>query len=106
MPVSVQYAKSLPKIYREILAAFPQFEPTRKAGYGLSFQSLYSALDGRYNLSEIKEACEQMARAGVMEIKHTIFAAPTPKGEELIVAITQGDPAPKSTVPPFPAPQN
>ena len=106
MPVSAQYAKSLPQIYRDILAAFPRFDSTRKTGYGLSFQSLYSALDGKYNLGEIMEACEQMAQADVMEIKHTIFATPTPRGEELIAAVTGGDPAPKTRVPPFPAPHN
>ena len=83
MPVADEYVRNLPEIYRDILAAFPEFSPTRKAGYGLSFPSLYSALDGRYTLGEIELACEQMARAGVMEIKHTIFATPTPAGEEL-----------------------
>jgi hypothetical protein len=102
MPVADEYVRNLPEIYRDILAAFPEFSPTRKAGYGLSFPSLYSALDGRYTLGEIELACEQMARAGVMEIKHTIFATPTPAGEELIAAVTGGNPAPKAGVPPFP----
>src|SRR5439155_25538757 len=41
MPTDQQlrtYAQSLPKIYREILAAFPRIEPNRKTGYGLAFQ--------------------------------------------------------------------
>ena len=105
MPVTAEYAQSLPQIYRDILAAFPQFDPTRKAGYGLSYQSLYSALNGTYTLGQIKVACEQMAQAGVMEIKHAIFATPTPSGEELIAAVTGGEPAVDTGVPPFPIPQ-
>ena len=102
MPVTADYVQSLLAIYRDILAAFPQFSPTRKAGYGLSYPSLYSALNGKYNLGEIKLACEQMAHAGVMEIKHEIFATPTSTGEELIAAVTAGDRAPEAGVPAFP----
>ena len=94
---------SLPEIYRDILAAFPQFNSTRTVGYGLSYQSLYSALDDKYRLGQIKTACESMAAGGVMEIKHDIFACPTPLGEELITAIT-GIAAPTLEVEPFPPP--
>lgn len=92
---------SLPEIYRDILAAFPQFNPTRTVGYGLSYQSLSSALDDKYRLGQIKTACESMAEGGVMEIKHDIFACPTPLGEELITTIT-GIAAPTLEVEPFP----
>ena len=64
MTVSEEYVKSLPEIYRDILAAFPQFDRTRKAGYGLSYQSLYSALNGKYSPGEIQLACESMAKGG------------------------------------------
>lgn len=101
MPISTEYVNSLPEIYRDMLAAFPQFNPTRKVGYGLSFQSLYSALDEKYALGQIKMACENMAEGGVMEINHDIFACPTPLGEELITAIT-GIAAPTLEVEPFP----
>ena len=94
---------SLPEIYRDILAAFPQFNPTRTVGYGLSYQSLDSALDHKYRFDQIKTACESMAAGGVMEIKHDIFACPTPLGEELITAIT-GIAAPTLEVEPFPPP--
>jgi hypothetical protein len=106
MAVTAKYVRSLPAIYRDILAAFPRFDPTRRAGYGLSFQSLYSALDGKYNLGEVKLACEEMARAGVVEIKNTIFATPTEKGEELIAAVARGNPPSRASVPPFPVPSN
>ena len=92
---------SLPEIYRDILAAFPQFNPTRTVGYGLSYQSLSSALDDKYRLGQIKTACESMAAGGVMEIKNDIFACPTPLGEELITTIT-GIAAPTLEVEPFP----
>jgi hypothetical protein len=100
MPVTAAYVKSLPDIYRDILAAFPRFDPTRKTGYGLSYPSLYSALDGKYKLGEIRMACEKMADGGVLEIKNEIFAHPTPIGEELIAAIT-GGPVPLPGVPAF-----
>jgi len=106
MAVTAEYARSLPQIYQDVLRAFPQFSPTRKAGYGLSYQSLYSALNGKYTLGEIMQACEQMVQAGVIEIRNRIFATPTEAGEELIAAVTGNDPAPRVSVPPFPVPQN
>ena len=100
MPVTDEYVKSLPLIYRDILSAFPRFDSTRKVGYGLSYQSLYSALNGEYNLGEIKVACQRMAEGGVMEIKNEIFAYPTSLGEELIAGVTGGA-VPSIAVPPF-----
>jgi hypothetical protein len=105
MTVTEDYVKGLPEIYRDILAAFPRFDATRKAGYGLSYQTLYSALNGKYNLGEIRMACESMAKGGAMEIKNEIFAHPTPLGEDLIAAVT-GDTAPPLTVPPFNPPKS
>ena len=35
MPISDEYVNSLPEIYRDILAAFPRFNPTRMVGHGL-----------------------------------------------------------------------
>lgn len=104
MAISPEYVKSLPAIYADLLAAFPRFDATRKVGYGLSFQSLYSAVDGKYQLGEIVQACQQMAKGGVLEIKNEIFANPTARGEELIAAITGGTP-PQPVVPDFPPPQ-
>ncbi|MDD4890241.1 MAG: hypothetical protein PHU85_09960 [Phycisphaerae bacterium] len=95
MPVTKRYLNSLDKIYRDILAAFPQFDATRRVGYGLAYQSLYSALDGKYSLGEIKLACEQMAQGGAVEIRNKIFVHPTALGEELIAAITGQQPAPR-----------
>ena len=102
MPITDEYVKSLPDIYRDVLIAFPQFDSTRKVGYGLAYGSLYSALDGKYTLRQIIIACENMAEGGVMEIKNEIFTRPTPLGEELIAAVTGGTATPKSEVPPPP----
>ncbi len=100
MPVTSEYVRTLPGIYRDILAAFPQFDPTRKVGFGLSFQSLYSALDGKYSLGQIRMACENMAEGGALQIRNEIFAHPTALGEELIAAVTGGR-EPQVAVPPF-----
>ena len=105
MYITDEYVKSLPDIYRDILATFPQFNATRKVGYGLAYQSLYSALDGKYTLGQIMRACQNMAKGSVMEIKNEIFACPTDLGEELIAAIT-GDTVPLALeVPPFNPPK-
>lgn len=103
MPINDQYVQSLGPIYRDILAAYPQFDSTRKAGNCLSFQSLYSALDGKYNLGPIQTACKKMRDVGIMEIKNGIFACPTQTGEELISAIT-GKTTPDQEVPPIGSP--
>ena len=100
MPISDEYVNSLPEIYRDILAAFPRFNPTRMVGHGLSYQSLSSALDDKYRFGQIKTACENMAEGGVMEIRRKLLACPTPLGEKLITAIT-GIAAPTLEVPPF-----
>lgn len=103
MPITEHYVQSLPDIYRDVLAAFPSFDTTRKVGHGLSYQSLYSALEGRYTLGEIRTACLQMEKGRVMTIKNEIFAHPTQVGEELIAKVTGGV-MPEPRVPPFKPP--
>lgn len=106
LSIDDQYVKNLPDIYRDVLQTYPQFNSTRIAGDGLAYQSLYSALADKnkgYSLGQIKRACENMAEVGLMVIKHSMFACPTPKGEELISAIT-GHTTPVSDVPPIEAP--
>jgi hypothetical protein len=102
--VTHEYLESLAPIYRDILAAFARFDPTRKFGHGLSYQSLYSALDGQYTLGQLRLACEQMAQGGAVEIKNEIFVQPTALGEELIAAVT-GGPVAEMSVPPFSPPR-
>jgi len=99
--VSEQYLQSLPDIYRDILAAFPELEPTRKAGYGLAYQTLYEALRSRYSMGDIVQACQQMEAGGAVEIKHQIFVHPTDQGEQIIEGLT-GKKAPSSHLPAFP----
>ena len=85
------YAKDLPPIYRDILAAFPEVEPGRKAGYGLAFQTLavhFANTCRSYALAEVQEACRQLAESGFFEIKNEIFAHPTDLGERLIAAVS------------------
>ncbi|MDE2999807.1 MAG: hypothetical protein OXU79_12080 [Gemmatimonadota bacterium] len=107
MAIDDRYVKNLPDIYRDILETYPQFNSTRIAGDGLAYASLYSALtDDKkgHTLGQIQKACENMAEVGLMVIKHDIFACPTPKGEELISAITGRSAPPVSDVPPIEAP--
>lgn len=112
MPVVTQeYVDSLPPIYRDILAAFPEIEPARKPGWGLAYQTLFARLDEehsqgviaqKYSLGEIIQACENMQQGGAVDIKNRIFVHPRHFGEELIVFLTRREPV-ESRVPPFPA---
>ncbi len=101
--ISKAYLKRLPVIYKDILAAFGRFDPTRQPGEGLAFQSLYSVLDEAYTLGEIRRACLEMEKGGAIEIRNGIFAHPTPLGEQLIHAITGASPM---TIPPFVPPSD
>jgi hypothetical protein len=109
MPTDEQlraYADQLPDIYRAIFQAFPEVEPHRKAGYGLAFQTLAIYFKERGHPSSVEEimvACQRLAARGFLEIKHNIFAQPTPLGERLITALT-GQAAPPPTVPELPSP--
>src|SRR5947208_2017910 len=108
MPTDEQlrtYAESLPPIYRTILSAFPQIEPTRKQGYGLAFQTLaaeFASGGMGISLSEVMQACQELAQQNLVEIKHRIFVHPTPLGERLIAIVT-GKSSPTVEIPPLPA---
>lgn len=102
----LDYAQSLPEIYREIFATFPRMVPTRRIGYGLAFQSIASDFADRglpYKIGEIILAGERLQQHGLVEIKHQIFLQPTELGERVITALT-GQQAPPVTVPDLPSP--
>ena len=100
------YAKKLPEIYRDIMAAFPKVEPRRKAGYGLAFQTLamhFANTQMEYGLGDVREACIKLADSGFIEIRHEIFAHPTDLGEQLIAVVADTPLASSSGVPSLPA---
>ena len=100
------YAKNLPPIYQDILAAFPEIEPGRKAGYGLAFQTLaihFTNTRRPYGLGEVQEACKQLAENGFFDIKNGIFAHPTDLGEQLIAAVAGTPRASNLEIPQLPA---
>ena len=101
--IAQEYVDRLAPIYQDLLKAFAEFDTSRRAGEGLAFQSLYSLLDGKYSLTEIREACQQMEAGGAMEIRHQIFAHPTELGERIITKLTGKQP-PTTSVPPFSPP--
>jgi len=109
MPTTVElkaYADALPPIYRDILAAFPEIEPGRKAGYGLAFQTLAMHFANRripHGFGEVQEACRRLAEKGFFDIRNEIFAHPTDLGEQLISAIS-GRRAPAARLPDLPQP--
>jgi hypothetical protein len=100
------YAKTLPAIYRDIMAAFPTVEPGRKAGYGLAFHTLavhFVNTRLSYSLGDVQQACARLAEAGFIEIKNEIFAHPTDLGEQLIAAVTGKPRAANPSLPELPA---
>ncbi len=100
MAITAKYVDSLPEIYRDILRAFWMFNPLRRPEYGVAFQSLYSVLNDKgYTLGQIREACIQMQKGGVLEIRNEIFAHPTAAGDELIEFVNHNRPP---VVPDFP----
>lgn len=100
------YAVKLPAIYRDILAAFPEVEPGRKAGYGLAFQTLaihFATHRVGHALGEVERACRRLADSGFIDIRNEIFAHPTDLGEQLIAAVS-GIRAPVENLPELPVP--
>ena len=102
--VTQEYVDSLPEIYRDILAAFPQLEPYRNAGDGLAYQTLYEGLQRKHSLGAIIQACEQMAKGNAVVMRAGIFVCPTEVGEEIIAALTGKKPS-ERRVPDFPTPK-
>ncbi|MFM9960772.1 MAG: hypothetical protein ACKV2Q_06060 [Planctomycetaceae bacterium] len=86
--ISAEYLESVPPIFKEILAAFPKVDPRRLRGTGLGFQSIYSALDEKYTLTEIKLACKELELGNAVEQRISNFVHPTELGEILIAALT------------------
>jgi len=109
MPTETQlraYINEMPVIYKDILASFPYVEPSRKAGYGLAFQSIlvYLSRTGKsFELGDIITACDLLKEQGILEIKNRIFAHPTEIGEQLISLITDQPLAAKQLIPALPA---
>lgn len=100
MAITAAYVANLPPIYRDILQAFWMFNPLRRPGYGVAFQTLYSVLNDKgYTLGQVREACIQMEKGKVLEIRNDIFAHPTLVGDELIEFVNRDRP---SVVPEFP----
>lgn len=100
------YAKKLPPIYRDIMAAFPAIEPSRKAGYGLAFQTLavhFANTRHEHGLEDVRAACMRLAEEDFLEIRNGIFAHPTELGEQLIAILT-AKPRAISPSPPPPLP--
>ena len=81
------YAEQLSPIYREIMAAFPRIEPTRKRGYGLAIQTIsmrFSNEGKSFGISEIQRAVEKLREGGFVEVKNGFFVHPTDIGEGLV----------------------
>jgi hypothetical protein len=102
--VTAEYLRTLPTIYQDILKTFPDFAPSRAAGYGLAYQSIQAHLAPKYSLAQIMMACDRMRDGGAVEIKNKIFVCPTQLGEEMIAGLTGKPVAEKESVADFPKP--
>ena len=97
--ITDEYVTSLPDIYREILRDFWMFNPLRRSNWGVAIPTMFSVLADKYTLGEIREACDAMVRAGVLEIRNESFVYPTTIGDDLIRVINSDR---KPLVPAFP----
>lgn len=102
--VTEEYVRSLPEIYRDILSAFPELEPSRGAGDCLAFQTLYAGLDGKYSLGDIRDACDRLAEGGAIVFRLRMFACPTRLGEAIIATLCGEHSRERTAVPPFSPP--
>lgn len=101
-----EYAARLPRIYRDILTAFPAVDPSRKSGYGLALQTIVAHFANRgmeHRWDDVQTACRRLADMGFLEIRNGIFAHPSELGERLIATIT-GKSAADVDLPELPAP--
>lgn len=105
-----EYVGQLPPIYRDILAAYPELNPARKAGQGLavvSFVDLFGVgeddfgnefRDERYDEDEVVDAFRQLEERRFLSRDPVLGAlryAPTELGERLITLLTGRAPRPK-----------
>lgn len=100
-----EYAESLDPIYTEILGAFPRLEPNRKRGFGLAFQTLAADVGARrkdIGVMEVIQACKELEKNELAEVKNGIFVHPTLVGERLISIITGKAAPPEVKVPKLP----
>lgn len=85
--ITRDYLETVPEVYKDILGAFPRFDPTRGPGDTLAMQAIFSVLDDKYTLGEVRAACHELAKGGAVEISHGSFVNPTELGERLIEAM-------------------
>jgi hypothetical protein len=69
----------------------------------LAIQTIHAHLHDAYRLGEIREACAEMARKNVVDIRNGIFVHPLEVGEELIAKLS-GEAIAPVQVPAFPDP--
>lgn len=75
---------SLPQIYRDILDGFWMFNPNSRPEWGIAAETLYSVLHDKWELGELREACEQMVEGGAMRKDADLFYHPTGLGQAMI----------------------
>jgi hypothetical protein len=101
-----EYADKLPDIYRHVLSAFPGAAPTRRAGDGLTADTLHDYIeeqfpDDRHN--DVFDAVLKLTDRGFLTRQNKVIFSPTPLGERLIRAVTGHVPSPEG-IPELPVP--
>ena len=101
-----QYGVQLPEIYRVIIRAFPECEPDRREGYGLSLETIYDHFpeEAELGLDDVEEAIDKLAERDFVTVNEVGGVYPTPLGERLITALTGHVPRRAKVVPELPAP--
>lgn len=107
------YAERLPEIYKQVLAAFPDQSPDRRAGDGLAYESvdeyLVRSAPDWYRTQDLPKVLEQLERREFVKWHRysdhpgVDFCTPTPLGERLITSLTGHRPTERE-IPPLPEP--
>jgi hypothetical protein len=108
MPTDVEiraYADRLPAIYRTVLSAFPRVSPKRRVGDGLSADTILEFIEeeSEYRADDAGDALRRLIAGGFLTESRNILIAPTPLGEQLIVAVSGHAPVPEG-IPELPVP--
>lgn len=102
-----EYAEKLPQIYRDVLATFPAINPERKAGYGLTVETVLDHLidsDRGYDTADVQDALAKLEERGFLTLHRKMaWYAPTQLGERLVTVLTGHTPR-SSGAPPLPVP--
>jgi hypothetical protein len=98
--ITDDYVEGLSPIYRDLFESFWMFNPNGRPEWGIAAQSLHATMYDKYTLGEVREACNELLKHGVLELRDEVFYHPTEIGKAIIHKI-QTMKSTTTTPPPF-----